>query len=228
MNIYLLQVVAKWFHILLISVISLYGGNSFDLKVNNLNNNKNLNVVNTVIPYKEIIKYNHKLPSNVSNMLVEGVDGIVYEENNEIVNVIREKVDQVVEKGTGPIGNYYGKMTVYGPDCATCDGRGVLYCPTIEGKWHSLNTDGIYYEDKDFGQVRIIAADHRQFPCGTIIKINNSDFKDLMAIVLDTGSGMRNAYDNNWLLIDLAFATEKNIGIGTNSNTNFSVQRWGW
>ncbi|MDD2377668.1 MAG: hypothetical protein PHD10_00390 [Bacilli bacterium] len=228
MNIYLLQVVAKWFHLLIISIISIYGSSSFNLKVDNLNNNRSLNVVNTVIPYKEIVKNNNKLPYNVRNVLVEGVEGIVYQENNEIVNVVREKVDKVIEQGTGPYSDYKGVMTVYGPDCSTCDGRGVLYCKTREGKWHTLTNDGIYYEDKDFGKVRIIAADHRKFPCGTIIKINNSDFKDTLAIVLDTGSGMRKAYEQNWILIDLAFATEKNIGLGTNNNTNFSVQRWGW
>ena len=48
-------------------------------------------------------------------------------------------------------------------------GRGYVYCPTKTGKWTNLITDGIYYQDETFGKVQIIAADPRQFPCGTVM-----------------------------------------------------------
>ena len=50
-----------------------------------------------------------------------------------------------------------------------------------------------------------------------------------IGIVLDTGSGMKKAYNEGWILIDLAHETETDLpGHGTNQNTNFSVKRWGW
>ena len=75
---------------------------------------------------------------------------------------------------------------------------------------------------------RILAADHRQFPCGTIIEIHNSDLKVETGIVLDTGYGMKKAYNEGWLLVDLAVTTEKDITFGMNDKTKFYVKRWGW
>jgi 3D (Asp-Asp-Asp) domain-containing protein len=229
MNIYLLQIVVKWFHLLIISIISIGGNAVFNYDIKNDNNDKGLNIVNTVVEYNTIYRYNHKIPSNVTNVLVKGEDGLVYQDelgNNS--HVIKPKVDEIVEKGSGPYGEYNGVLTVYGPDCATCDGRGITWCKTPNNTYHNLINDGMYYNDKDFGKVRILAADHRAFQCGTIIEIKNSDLDSVLGIVMDTGSGMRDAYDQGWTLVDLAFETEKNIGMGTNRNTNFSVKRWGW
>lgn len=229
MNIYLLQIVAKWFHLLIVSIISIGGNTIFNYDIKNDNNDKGLNIVNTVVEYNTITRLNDKIPYNITNILVKGEDGLVYkDELGNNLHIIKPVVDEIIEQGTGQYGEYNGVLTVYGPDCSTCDGKGITWCKTPSNTYHNLVDDGIYYQDETYGKVRILAADHRAFPCGTIIEVKNSDLGSTMGIVMDTGSGMKNAYDSGWLLIDLAFETEKDINIATNKNTTFSVKRWGW
>lgn len=233
MNIYLVQLVSKIISVLFMSVASFF--NIFDLSkqtitVHNYDKDKELKIINTVVEYDTITKYNPKIPYNNQKVLVEGENGLVYkDESGTIIRTLKEKVDEVIEVGTGKYGEYKGVLTLYGPDCETCDGRGVVYCPVGKYKYHNLINDGIYYNDSEYGNVRILAAALAEFPCGTIIEINNSDMTKTVGIVLDTGSGMRKAYSEGWILIDLAHATEKELPAhGTNRNTNFSVKRWGW
>lgn len=227
MNIYLLQIVAKWFHLLIISIISIGGNTIFNYDIQNNNNSKSLNFVNTVVKYDTIYQNNFKIPSNITNVLVKGEDGLVHQDelgNNLLV--IKQKVDEVIEVGTGQYGEYFGTVTAYGPDCKGC--TGITYCRKPDNTYHNLINDGIYYKDKDFNKVRILAADHRAFPCGTIIELKNNDLGSVIGIVMDTGSGMKDAYDKDWFLIDLAYESEKDLKVATNKNTSFSVKRWGW
>ena len=233
MNIYLVQLISKIFSILFMSIATFF--NMFDLSkevitVNNSDASKGSKVVNTIVEYDTIIKYNSKLPINNERILVEGENGVIYQdESGNTVRTLKEKVDEVIEVGTGKYGEYTGILTLYGADCDTCDGVGFVYCPIGNNEYHNLISDGIYYEDKEYGNVRILAAALAEFPCGTIIEINNSDMTKEIGIVLDTGSGMKNAYSEGWILIDLAHETETDLPtFGTNGNTNFSVRRWGW
>lgn len=229
MNTYLLQFVGKWMSMLLISILSLFI-KDFQINETEIINDiqtRNTSVESTIIPYKTNYVYNSKLPWNTTNVLKEGIDGIVYLlENQELL--VQEMVPEVVEIGTGPQAEYVGMLTGYGPDCVGCSKVGNVACMTRENNKHSLINDGIYYNDIEYGQVRIISADHRLFPCGTIMEIQNNNFEKTLAIVLDTGSGMRNAYEKGRILIDLAFATESQTSGVTNRNTNFTVKRYGW
>lgn len=230
MNVYLIQFVAKIFNLLLASFLTLVGAVDNDLVANEINNdnyNKNLNLVNEVIEYETITEYDSSIPTGITNVIQKGVKGLSYESNGE-QKVLVEKKDEIVAVGTGKIGIYSGVLTAYGYDCDTCDGRGIVYCPTYEGLWHSLTKDGITYKDREYGEVRILAADQREFPCGTIIEINNSDYNKTIGIVLDTGAGMKNAYNQGWILIDMAYESEATLTVGTNRNTSFTVLRWGW
>ena len=233
MNIYLVQLISKVISVLFVSVATFF--NMFDfskeiITVNNSDTSKGSEVVNTVVEYDTILKYSSKMPINNQRTLVQGENGLIYQdEEGKLVRTIKEKVDEVIEVGTGKYGEYNGVLTLYGADCDTCDGVGYVYCPVENNKYHNLLEDGIYYEDKDYGKVRILSAALVEFPCGTIIEINNSDMKETIGIVLDTGSGMKKAYSEGWILIDLAHQTETDLPIyGTNQNTNFSVRRWGW
>lgn len=233
MNILIIRSIFKALSFLLITFTSIL--NSYEItesvfSLYNNNDNKNLDVVNTVIDYKTNITYNSKIPSGVTNVLVEGQDGIVYiDSDGNITKTLREKVDEVIEVGTGRYGEFVGVVTGYGPDCKTCDGRGYVACKTPTGKWTNLITDGIYYEDSRYGSLQILAADWRGFPCGTVIEVKNSDLSEpILGIVLDTGSAMRRAYDNGYVHIDVAFQTEVGLRFNTNKSTSFSVKRWGW
>ena len=233
MNIYLLQLLSKIITILFMAVASVF--NLFDVSkqlitVNNYDKDKGSKIISTILEYDTIIKYNPKVPINNQKTLVQGEDGLAYQdESGTTIKILKEKIDEVIEIGTGKYGEYNGVLTLYGADCDTCDGVGYVYCPVGPNKYHNLITDGIYYEDTEYGKVRILSAAIAEFPCGTIIEINNSDMTKEIGIVLDTGSGMINAYNQGWFLIDLAHKTETDLPtFGTNRNTNFSVKRWGW
>lgn len=215
MNINLLQIVWNFIRIVGVSFVTF----TQTAPVILLNNAEEI-----IIEYETIIQYDKKAPLNSITTLVEGKNGIITSKGE----VVQEKVDKVIQVGTGKEGTFSGYLTEYGPDCHTCDGRGITYCITKEGNWHSIVSDGIYYNDYQYGEVRILAADHRQFPCGTIIEIHNSDLKVETGIVLDTGYGMKKAYNEGWLLVDLAVTTEKDITFGMNDKTKFYVKRWGW
>lgn len=225
MNISLLNFIVKMFEFLALIVVSLFS--NFKSTIVEYTNVIGTNEVKDVVEYETIYKYNSKLPSNIERVVVEGVDGITYESNGE-TKVLVEKVDKVIEKGTGKYGEYTGALTEYGPDCYGCDPNGYTYCATKNGTWHSLTKDGIYYEDYEYGKVRILAAYTGEFPCGTIIEINNSEKDGLIGVVLDTGGGMINAYRTGWTLIDLAYESQSSVEMPINKKTSFSVKRWGW
>jgi len=229
MNTYLLNLISKWLGIVFISFISLFnfGYEKKHSVIDNdiINNNSYMDA--DIIEYKTEYIYDSSLPNTHEEIIVEGKNGVSYEQDGEIV-VVSEPINEVIEVGTGPQGVYTGMLTGYGPDCYGCSGQGNVNCYTRERTTHSLVTDGIYYEDTEYGSVRILAADHRQFPCGTIIEITNSNLDKELGVVLDTGSGMRNAYNNGWILIDLAFEKESLTSSVTNKNTTFVVKRWGW
>ena len=163
-------------------------------------------------------------------MVEEGVNGLSFTYDGLNYKKISEVKNEVVLKGAGSEGEYFGTLTGYGPDCPGCSSVGNVSCITREGKKHSLINDGIYYTDEKFGELRILAADNSLFPCGTIIKVDNGIMDEFYGLVLDTGYTMRKASKSGTIWLDLAFKSEeetKNAGV-TSKNTKFSVQRWGW
>ena len=112
---------------------------------------------------------------------------------------------------------YYGKLTGYGPDCYGC----TTGC-TRTG--HNLY-NSIYYEDSEYGTVRILAADP-SFGKYAIFRVSNVPGMDpFIGIVLDTGG---NVGFGKGTLFDLAFATEKDPDIiGLTKNVKFELLREG-
>ena len=231
MNLYLLQLVGKWIGFLCISFVSLFGTNA-NVNVHivyNENLNKNHNVVNTIESYQTEYRYNTKLPNNIKKTLVTGVDGIYYEQDGE-KRALREVVHEVIEVGTGDYGEYTGRLTGYGADCYGCSSVGNVACYTRECTNHSLTYDGMYYQDYEYGQVRILAADNGKFPCGTIVQVDDHAGHVFYGVVLDTGYSMRNAWANGTVWMDLAYQTQAEARVGGISgfHIDFHVQRWGW
>ncbi len=233
MNIYLLELLSKLVRILFVSMVSLF--NSFSVNTTTLNAtntviNKSLNANNKIIQHTTQINYNAKIPSNLSKVITPGIDGVVYVDENNNQKVLREMVPEVVEQGTGDQGEYVGKLSGYGPDCAGCSKVGNVACYTREGKKHSLKYDGIYYNDYQYGEVRILSAAREKFPCGTIIQIDNGKVEPYYAVVLDSGASMVNAWKKGTVWIDLAYGSSAAARAGNTSGSHvkFSVQRWGW
>ena len=114
---------------------------------------------------------------------------------------------------------FTGTLTGYGPDCEGC--IGVVYC-----KPHpNVQNGNIYYNDKEYGKIRIVAADY-SIPCGSIVKISNfkfMEYEDFYGIVLDRGSAIVG------LTMDLLYPSEDDtIIIGRQRNIKFTIERWGY
>ena len=114
---------------------------------------------------------------------------------------------------------FTGTLTGYGADCEGCSG--IVACRPNP----NVKNSNIYFEDSEYGKLRILAADY-SIPCGSIIKISNFKFvsgEELYGIVLDRGSAIVG------LTMDLLYPSEKDtLIIGRQYNINFAIKRWGW
>jgi len=201
------------------------------VNIDNPNSDKTATILNEVEKYDIEYIYDPSIPSTADPLtIVEGINGLKYTYDGLSYTKLSDKVNAVVKMGTGAQGLYNGKLTGYGPDCPGCSLVGNVSCRTREGLNHSLIKDGLYYVDITYGNLRILAADHSIFPCGTVVKINNGVLNEFYGIVLDTGYAMRNAWSQGTVWMDLAFSSQEEAltGGATSSNTSFSVQRWGW
>jgi len=117
----------------------------------------------------------------------ESVVETTYQEENNVTSLSedREVLQTIV-----------GNLTGYGPDCVGCGG--------LTSTGFDL-TQSIYYEDSEFGTVRILAADP-SFPFYSIFRVSNvSTMDDFIGIVLDRGG---NVGFGRGTLFDLAFESE--------------------
>ncbi len=139
----------------------------------------------------------------------------VGQEINIFKEVIIETKDEKIES---VIATYQGPITAYGPDCVGC-----ISGYTASGYYVRNN---IYYNDKEYGRIRIVAAD-KTLPFGTIVRIKNLDIfnEDIVAIVLDRGSAIgfnRNVY------FDLLYPSEKETVTFGKRYATFEVLRKGY
>ena len=235
LNLYFIHSVFKFISLVVVSFIWLFGSDEYEestISLKNSNEAKNINVSSMSIKYNTINKYVTNRPAGLLFTTTKGSDGYIYvdEETGNSV-VLSEAVDEVVEVGIGPVGEFTGRMTGYGPDCVGCSKVGNVSCRTESGESHSLIYDGITYNDDEYGELRILAATLNVFPCGTIVYVDNGILDPFYGIVLDTGSAMRNAYkEDGTIWMDLAFSSEKVAltGGATSRNTKYVVQRWGF
>ena len=144
--------------------------------------------------------------------------------NNDIgnknvdVKVIQASQTELYKEGLyNPIYTFQGELTGYGGDCPVCSGR--VACPPRM----NVNKEGIYYDDKTYGTVRIVASS-RKYPCGTILRFNVKKLskEPIIAIILDRGVGGN--------VIDLLTESEAwaNDNVGRVKNLKFEVLREGW
>lgn len=106
-----------------------------------------------------------------------------------------------------------GKMSGYGPDCYGCSGY------LASGVY--VGDGNVYYNDSEYGQVRIVAGD-KKYKFGTIVRINDS----VLAIVLDRGGSIG---IGKKFLFDLLYVTEAEANInGISYETKFEILRNGF
>ena len=116
------------------------------------------------------------------------------------------------------IKSYRGPMTAYGPDCVGCSG--------ITSSGYNVLKGNIYYHDKTYGNIRIVAAD-KSLPFGTIVRISDLDVfnDDILAIVLDRGSAIG---FNKKTYFDLLYKSEKETEFFGRRFANFDILRLGY
>lgn len=116
-----------------------------------------------------------------------------------------------------PLYSFNGDLTGYAGDCPLC--TGYLACPPRT----NVLKEGIYYNDKTYGTVRIVASS-KNYPCGTILQFDVDKLSDepIIAIVLDRGVGGNS--------IDLLTENEDYARkyVGRVRNQTFEVLREGW
>jgi len=166
-----------------------------------LSGNKKINIVTSnVHNVKSVLSTRIVKQNNVSTKLVTNVGDIrTFGSNNKI--------------------KFVGTLTGYGPDCPGCGG--IVACRPNQ----DVRNGNIYYNDNNYGKIRILAADY-SIPCGSIIHIENYKFADnneFVGIVLDRGSAIVG------LTMDLLYPSEADtVVVGRQRNISFTVLRWGW
>ena len=130
------------------------------------------------------------------------------------INIFKEIKNEKIEP---VIATYKGNITAYGPDCVGCSG--------ITASGYNVRNN-IYYNDKKYGKVRIVAAD-KSLPFGTIIRINNLNISSdpVVAIVLDRGSAIG---FNKKVYFDLLYKSEKETSTFGVKKATFEVLRRGY
>ncbi len=231
MSLCLLELVKEWIGILFVTISSLFVNNDSIDKVTVANNIENLNISTTAVAINYDTKkiYNDKISSGTENVITEGEVGIVYNIDGKEVK-FREPVTEVIEVGTAPKGSYVGSITGYGADCPGCSGT--VSCKTKNGSYN-ISKKGEYYDDAEYGNLRIVAADNSLFECGTVLDITSKNGEKINAIVLDTGSSLRSKWRNEGkVVVDVAFKTENDPEIykitDRSDTVKFEVKRWGW
>lgn len=173
-----------------------------------------------VIIFLIIASGNHKgevITYNVSSINSIQAVHLVSKYNPEIVETIyANNITEVLQYGqTNPV-IFKGTMTGYGPDCVGCTGK--VSCPPR----NDVRNGNIYFNDNDYGTIRIVAAD-KNIPCGTIIKITDSNISsEMIAIVLDRGGAIKGT------LMDLLMPSEGSASSFGRQHVTYEIVRWGW
>lgn len=157
-------------------------------------------------------------------LIVEEKETIIKEVIKSIIKGEETKKESVVESSYNVIETYVGTLTGYGNDCRGCGNL-------TAANYDISNT--IYYDDPEFGRVRIVAAgtvkddDLTILPFYSIVRISNViNMEPIIAIVLDRGGSV--GY-GKVTLFDLLFESESlaNNTIGKINNVTFELLRRG-
>lgn len=139
----------------------------------------------------------------------------VIEEENKTISSNENSNSNESDLSADVIDTYVGNLTGYGADCYGCSGR------TASG--FDLR-ETMYYEDEEYGTVRILAADP-MFSFYSIFRINVPGMDPFIGIVLDRGG---NVGYGRGTLFDLAYVSENDPElIGLTPNVTFELLRSG-
>lgn len=183
-----------------------------------------------------ILDDNTVLELPLEDDIVSQTDSSETNEEDTVQDLEEETENSIVESNS-VIETYTGILTGYGPDCVGCGNPNTGKVSTASG-YHVANfVDGsiapaftITYNDSEYGEVRIVAADD-SIPFYSIIRITIPNWNEpIMAIVLDRGStvGFENCRSSKGCLtqFDLLYPTEAE-SLGKTKNVKFELLRSG-
>lgn len=209
------------------------GSNDKVAVVNNNNFDKMADSTSVLFKEEEI------MISQIDDDVIEELEEYSKKEESNVKEqqtVKEEKKSNVSELDT-VLKTYTGILTGYGPDCVGCGNHKTKKVKTASG-YHIANIVGkeiepafrITYNDKEYGKVRIVAADS-DIPFYSIVRITVPKWEEpIIAIVLDRGStvGFDDCRSSKGCLtnFDLLYATEKKA-LGKTKNVKFELLRRG-
>lgn len=192
--------------------------------INKNNSNKNENINNFAKELYELSNVaddfieKNKIYNNLSRELEEVSSSLKRDEYNLVIEEINkvEYLDvktKLLEQSEQVENEIIAKETLLYSAKETINGSVTAYTAYCSDGCHGYTASGryvgggnIYYEDPEYGTVRIVAGD-RSYPFGTIVRFNNLKYfnEDVYAIVLDRGGAVGK---NRKVLFDLLFADD--------------------
>lgn len=117
-----------------------------------------------------------------------------------------------------------GSMSAYGRDCCSSD-------PNKQGhtaSGYNIKLSGMYYNDAEYGRVRILAAD-KNFKLYSIIKVNDPLDGEYKAIILDRGDSNIGIAEDRLYIFDLVVESQEwaRRNYGVHKNVEFEILRIG-
>lgn len=117
-----------------------------------------------------------------------------------------------------------GSMSAYGRDCCSSD-------PNKQGhtaSGYNIKLSGMYYNDAEYGRVRILAAD-KNFKLYSIIKVNDPLDGEYKAIILDRGDSNIGIAEDRLYIFDLVVESQEwaRRKYGVHENVEFEILRIG-
>lgn len=219
----------------LLIVFNMQGSNDKVTVVNNNNFNKMAD--STLSLFEEEEQMFSEIDENVVETLEETDNEVSDLKESVSKETTVSKEENKVSKLETVIETYTGILTGYGPDCVGCGNFKTKKVKTASG-YHIANIVGkeiepafrITYNDKEYGEVRIVAADS-DIPFYSIVRITVPKWKKpITAIVLDRGStvGFDDCRSSRGCLtnFDLLYATEAE-SLGKTKNVKFELLRSG-
>ena len=201
------------------------------------NNNFNKMADSTLSLFEEEAQMFSEIDENVVETLEETDNEVSNLKESVSKETTVSKEENKVSKLETVIKTYTGILTGYGPDCVGCGNFKTKKVKTASG-YHIANIVGkeiepafrITYNDKEYGEVRIVAADS-DIPFYSIVRITVPKWKEpITAIVLDRGStvGFDDCRSSKGCLtnFDLLYPTEKE-SLGKTKNVKFEILRNG-
>lgn len=144
--------------------------------------------------------------------------------NVDYITIESEQYNSYIDSLYEPISTFTAELTGYGADCEGC--TGLLACKYMKKDIVYVKDNEIYINDKEYGRVRIVAADWSKYPCGTIMKFSSKRFGDepVIAVVMDKGGAIQ---ENR---LDLLAESEAHSAkyVGRIKNLKVEVLRKGW